>query len=597
MKHAKISAMALFVLMVGSSAAAFVGGFDPTDPADADRDADGDGLSNIVEYYLGTDPSNPDSDGGGTPDGWEYDNGLDPTSRLDDLGDSDGDDWDAWDEFVHGTNPNKMDTDDDGIKDSTDPNPLFPDGDWINADGGFGMGDGGTEGQVPGGGMGAGSGSGSGQGSGSGSGSGSGQGQGQGNGQGQGAGQGAGQGFGNGQGAGQGQGSGDQPSDTDGDGIDDGTEDANGNGQCDPTETCYEDPDTDHDGLRDREEAGIGGLGLDPTNPDTDGDGLSDGSEVRSSRTDPLDKDSDDDLLWDSEETGPLSPNSDVAGIFCRMCMPPIPSPNTFGRAGINPDHFTGTDPLMYSTANDGVSDAFADEDSDLLSNINEVKSSYSIVLGDGTVIPQSDPNWGKSDPQKADTDCDNLWDGWEVVPQSAPPGKTTPYASDPNDADTDNDGLTDDVDPNPVTSTILSATRIFNVRVNGQQLDGVRSVNVVKQTQFMIDGEIEYQNPSTSSWYPVEADKPMDVYIYLVQWNGSGWVPHQLIAPIQTATGSFGTPIRITSDDIRAGPGYLFVQTDIHNRDPTQVFYARTQWTEPNAPAFTIPPLSVCTQ
>src|SRR6267378_8529488 len=118
--------------------------FDPTDPLDGARDSDGDGLSNYREFLLGTDPSNPDSDGGGATDGWEVNYGLDPTSRADDLIDTDGDGWSNYKEFIVGTDPTKKDTDDDGIIDSTDPHPLIPDGDWINAPGGFANGQGGT---------------------------------------------------------------------------------------------------------------------------------------------------------------------------------------------------------------------------------------------------------------------------------------------------------------------------------------------------------------------------------------------------------------------------------------------------------------------
>jgi Peptidase family C25/Propeptide_C25/Domain of unknown function (DUF2341) len=45
-------------------------GLDPT-VDDSGSDPDGDGLSNIEEYYLGTDPLNRDSDGDGIPDGQE----------------------------------------------------------------------------------------------------------------------------------------------------------------------------------------------------------------------------------------------------------------------------------------------------------------------------------------------------------------------------------------------------------------------------------------------------------------------------------------------------------------------------------------------
>jgi len=61
-------------------------GLGPNDPADALEDQDGDGLSALDEYQMGTDPRNPDSDDDGLLDGEEVILGTDPL-----LWDTDGD--------------------------------------------------------------------------------------------------------------------------------------------------------------------------------------------------------------------------------------------------------------------------------------------------------------------------------------------------------------------------------------------------------------------------------------------------------------------------------------------------------------------------
>ena len=101
-------------------------GFNPLDPSDAGQDADHDGLTNLQEYQLGTNPHNPDTDGDGVPDGQEVKMGtnpLDPDTDHDGLTDGQ--------ELALGTNPLNPDTDGDGIPDGIEVrlglNPLVPD--------------------------------------------------------------------------------------------------------------------------------------------------------------------------------------------------------------------------------------------------------------------------------------------------------------------------------------------------------------------------------------------------------------------------------------------------------------------------------------
>ena len=109
-------------------------------------DADNDGLSNLEEFMLGTNPNLADTDGDGPSDRWELEHGYPPDDPLppDVLPDTDGDGVpDVWESRI-GTNPSSAtdslpcaDTDGDGFLDAyefligSDPedfsDPPFPD--------------------------------------------------------------------------------------------------------------------------------------------------------------------------------------------------------------------------------------------------------------------------------------------------------------------------------------------------------------------------------------------------------------------------------------------------------------------------------------
>ena len=135
------------------------------------HDTDGDGLDDVEEDALGTDPDSADTDGDGMGDKWEHLYGFDPTvhnsqsSRTDDdadadydldglpnlqeyalgtnplLADTDGDTISDYAEFVAGTNPCYADTDGDGLDDLQEQtfttNPLQPDTDGDGMDDGW----------------------------------------------------------------------------------------------------------------------------------------------------------------------------------------------------------------------------------------------------------------------------------------------------------------------------------------------------------------------------------------------------------------------------------------------------------------------------
>ena len=56
----------------------FQHGLDPHNPDDASGDRDGDGLSNLEEQEMGTNPNLEDTDDDGMTDGYETENGMNP---------------------------------------------------------------------------------------------------------------------------------------------------------------------------------------------------------------------------------------------------------------------------------------------------------------------------------------------------------------------------------------------------------------------------------------------------------------------------------------------------------------------------------------
>ena len=89
---------------------------DLSDPSDAASDPDHDGLTNLEEYDLGTDPRNPDSDGDGLVDGHD---GVMPVGLFLQGVDRNGDGY-ADGEADAGCDPGKADTDGDGVTDGVE---------------------------------------------------------------------------------------------------------------------------------------------------------------------------------------------------------------------------------------------------------------------------------------------------------------------------------------------------------------------------------------------------------------------------------------------------------------------------------------------
>ncbi|QDU71017.1 Nodulation protein O [Mucisphaera calidilacus] len=97
----------------------------PSQSPDASLDADRDGILDIIEADLGTNPNTRDTDGDGLTDGFELQHGFDPNNPdeegnqiLDGQDDADDDTLNNSQEQSNGTNPSNPDTDGDGTNDN-----------------------------------------------------------------------------------------------------------------------------------------------------------------------------------------------------------------------------------------------------------------------------------------------------------------------------------------------------------------------------------------------------------------------------------------------------------------------------------------------
>ena len=362
----------------------------------ADDDTDSDGLLDIIEINLGTDPAHRDSDNDGADDGVEINFGLDPLDRdSDDDGLLDGLDGTSDVDQDGAVNALDPDSDNDGLYDGTESGVVTPDPDTdVSANAFVADSDPSTTTDP-------------------------------------------------------------FSADTDRGGMNDGIEDPNFNGRLDPGEhdpLLESDDDTDRDGLIDRLEIE---LGSDPLRDDSDDDGLGDLFEYEQG-TSPADADSDDDGVLDPDELEPsedfdedglinaLDPDSDNDGLFDGTEIG-ITEAQRDPDTDISQGHFiadadpsTTTNPLDADSDNGGIIDGDEDVNANGRIDANEGNpSDESDDDSDGDGLIDREEVESGLDPESSDTDGDGIDDGVELF-----------TFLDPLDADTDDDGVIDGAEP-----------------------------------------------------------------------------------------------------------------------------------------------------
>ena len=173
--------------------------------------------------------------------------------------------------------------------------------------------------------------------------------------------------------------------------------------------------DTDNDKLSDYDEYhGTYGFKTKPKEQDTDQDGLKDGDEILVTETDPLDTDSNDNGILDSDEDRDQDGLSDAAELYLTLTTFDVPDSD-----------------------NNGVPDGLEDPDGDELNNLQEVAQGTDPhnpdTDGDGIRDDKEVSGGGNTNPNISDSDEDGLSDGEEEL-----------LGTDPTLVDTDGDGLSD---------------------------------------------------------------------------------------------------------------------------------------------------------
>jgi uncharacterized repeat protein (TIGR01451 family) len=262
--------------------------------------------------------------------------------------------------------------------------------------------------------------------------------------------------------------------DTDDGGVRDGNEDVDHDGQVDAGERDPLDPVDDANPL-----------------PDRDGDGLTDAEEAVL-HTDPDDADSDDDGVLDGYEhnytddtdgdglVNPLDPDSDNDGLYDGtedgITEPDADTDLAADNFVPDADPSTTTGPLDPDTDDGGVTDGAEDFDHD-----GEVDA------GEG------DPNHRPDDGGLRDDDNDGLTDGEELA-----------LGTDPQDADSDDDGVIDGDEANPSDDTDGDGT--INPRDPDSDGDGILDGTEVGVTEPNLDTDVGAGNfvpdadPSTTT-------------------------------------------------------------------------------------------------